>query len=381
MRSLFAALMIALMSASMAVADSFRIATFNAALSRKGPGVLVRDLEQMKQRQIKAVIEIITTVRPDILLINEFDHDRDGVALGLFIKALADAGHDFTHSYSAPSNTGEPSGIDLNGDGKIAGPNDAFGFGRFPGHYGMALLSRFPIAAKDARSFRKLLWKDVPGAEMPVKTGAAFYPAEVRGVFRLSSKSHWDVPVILPDDRKLHVLASHPTPPVFDGPEDANGLRNRDEVLLWARYLDGLPLMDDAGQNGPFAGRYFAILGDLNADPFDGDGRHDGIGTLLNHSRVQDTMPRSKGGVAATEKQAGSNSSHMGDPALDTADWRDDGGPGNLRVDYVLPSKNLKVTSSGVFWPPKGAPGAKLIGSGKPVSSDHRLVWVDIALE
>jgi len=381
MKQLFAALLIAFIGGSVAAADSFRIATFNASLSRKGPGVLVRDLEQMKQRQIKAVIEIIATVRPDILLINEFDHDRDGVALSIFTKALADAGIAYPHSFSAPSNTGEPSGIDLNNDGKIAGPNDAFGFGRFPGQYAMALLSRFPIAADKARSFRKLLWKDVPNAEMPTKAGSPFYPADVLSVFRLSSKSHWDVPVILPDGRTLHVLASHPTPPVFDGSEDANGLRNRDEILLWARYLVGQSLTDDMGQNGPFTGRYFAILGDLNADPFDGDGRHDGITTLLNHPRVQDPMPGSDGGVAATKMQAGSNATHKGDPALDTADWRDEGGPGNLRVDYVLPSQNLSVTGSGVFWPPKGAPGAKLIGSGKPVSSDHRLVWVDIALE
>jgi hypothetical protein len=41
-------------------------------------------------------------------------------------------------------------------------------------------------------------------------------------VFRLSSKSHWDVPIVI-GRKTVHFLVSHPTPPVFDGPEDRNG--------------------------------------------------------------------------------------------------------------------------------------------------------------
>ena len=78
------------------------------------------------------------------------------------------------------------------------------------------------------------------------------------------------------------------------------------------------------------------------------------------------------------KRQGGANADHTGDPALDTADWRDEPGPGNLRVDYVLPSRDLIVTGSGVFWPAPDDPAFRLIGSGKPASSDHRLVWIDI---
>lgn len=57
-------------------------------------------------------------------------------------------------------------------------------------------------------------------------------------VLRLSSKSHWDLPDYV-GDRVVHVLAAHPTPPVFDGPEDRNGLRNADEIRFWADYVAG----------------------------------------------------------------------------------------------------------------------------------------------
>ena len=45
----------------------------------------------------------------------------------------------------------------------------------------------------------------------------------------------------------------------------------------------------------------------------------------------------------------------------------------DLRVDYVLPSRSLKIVRSGVFWPPAGDPASALLDA-----SDHRLVWVDI---
>ena len=61
-------------------------------------------------------------------------------------------------------------------------------------------------------------------------------------------------------------------------------------------------------------------------------------------------------------------------PRFDTADFSDTA-PGNLRVDYVLPSANLDVVASGVFRPMEGRPGAALIDA-----SDHRLVWADVTL-
>jgi hypothetical protein len=136
----------------------------------------------------------------------------------------------------APSNTGIPSGFDLNNDGAVGGPDDAFGFGFFPGQFGMVVYSKYPIVG--ARTFQEFLWKDMPGALLPVDptTGESWYSPEELDVFRLSSKSHWDVEIEI-GRKQVHFLVSHPTPPVFDGPEDRNGTRNFDEIRFWADYI------------------------------------------------------------------------------------------------------------------------------------------------
>ena len=132
------------------------------------------------------------------------------------------------------------------------------------------------------------------------------------------------------------------------------------------RYLDGG--LAWAAPKAPFV-----ILGDGNLDPEDGDGRRAAIIALLSDPRLQDPAPTSDGGRAAA-KQGGPNAAQRGDTARDTADWPEDTGPGNLRVDYVLPSADLRVTSSGVYWPPPGTPDADLAAT----ASRHRLVWVDL---
>lgn len=347
-----------------------RVAVFNAALSRRDPGALAQELRLGGSPQIDAVAEIIQRVAPDILLLNEFDRDARLVALDLFRETLRDGrggaeGLDYPHVFAAPSNTGALSGADLDGDGKVARPRDAFGFGWFEGQYAMALLSRLPLG--DARTFQTQKWADMPGALLPRD-----HYGDAAGLLRLSSKSHWDVEATLPDGRRLRLLASHPTPPVFDGPEDANGRRNHDEIRFWVDYVSGRGWMtDDDGRAGglPEADGW-VVLGDLNADPEDGDGRPGAIRDLLDIA--QDPRPASAGGAEAADP------AHRGDPALDTADWRQRGGPGALRVDYVLPSPEWDVAGAGVFWPAPGHPLRRLVGDGGIVSSDHRLVWVDL---
>ena len=73
------------------------------------------------------------------------------------------------------------------------------------------------------------------------------------------------------------------------------------------------------------------------------------------------------------------------DPRFDTADFSD-AAPGNLRADYVLPRKNLKILDSAVFWPVQADPFFRLTGvfssanwdRSAASTSDHRLVWVDV---
>jgi len=364
-------------------AETVRVAMFNVALSRTGPGVLLKELRRGDDPQIAAVAGIIRRIRPDILLLAELDYDAGGAALAAFRQVLAEGpeGLLLPYRYQGPGNSGWPSGLDLDGDGTSAGPDDAWGWGRFEGQGAMALLSRWPVSDEGSRSFRKLLWRDLPGAQMPVTdTGAPFPNAAVAERLRLSSRSHWDLEIETPAG-PLRILAAHPTPPVFDGPEDRNGLRNHDEIAFFNRYLSGVALTDDAGREAAFAGGPFVLMGTLNADPVDGEARREALAELLGEPSLQDPRPASRGAVEAAREQGGANERQLGPAALDTADWRDEDGPGNLRADYVLPSAGLEVLDAGVFWPAPVEDGHALVGDGsETVSSDHRLVWVDIAL-
>ncbi len=79
----------------------------------------------------------------------------------------------------------------------------------------------------------------------------------------------------------------------------------------------------------------------------------------------------------ASAAQGGVNATHRGDPALDTADWKDRPGPGNLRVDYVLPSVGQTVIDAGVAWlAPEDLAALSEQRGGK--FSWHGLVWVDL---
>jgi endonuclease/exonuclease/phosphatase family metal-dependent hydrolase len=178
----------------------------------------------------------------------------------------------------------------------------------------------------------------------------------------------------------VHFLVSHPTPPTFDGPEDRNGRRNHDEIRFWELYVGDGPqdwIVDDAGRRGGLGRRPFVIAGDLNADPHDGDSSGGAIGRLLGHPRVQaEPIPTSAGGAEQARLQGGKNLEHRGDPSQDTADFNPS--VGNLRVDYVLPSKELPVVASGVFWPLTSDPLFRLVGNHPFPVSDHRLVWADL---
>jgi hypothetical protein len=153
--------------------DPIRFATYNASLNRNTDGGLITDLSTPNNAQAAAVAEVIQRVRPDVLLINEFDYDAGGVALGLFQTNYLSVPHhgsqpiQYAYRYSAESNTGIPSGFDLDNNGSVGGGNDAFGFGAFPGQFGMAVYSMYPIEFDEIRTFQHFLWKDMPGALLP----------------------------------------------------------------------------------------------------------------------------------------------------------------------------------------------------------------------
>jgi endonuclease/exonuclease/phosphatase family metal-dependent hydrolase len=374
---------------SIAQEATFKIATFNVSMealnyidykhdnslkvSRK---ILSKALANGHQ-QIKNIAEIIQTVNPDIILLNEFDNQTDDhQALTTFIRHYLNKRQngqnaiDFPYYYQGPVNTGVNSGLDIDGNGEKGKlPGDGYGFGYFPGHFGMALLSKYPINIDQIRSFQYFKWSDMPNALMPKipETNKSWYNQEVRQALRLSSKSHWDIPVVI-NGKTIHILASHPTPPVFDGPEDRNGKRNHDEIRFWQDYISPKKagyIYDDKGNKGGInATQPFVILGDLNASNIDGDALKTGISSLLNNDKIQDAMPQSPAGEMHTPDN--SNAKHH------TAFWR-------MRADYVLPSvKGLTIKNSGVFWPLATDDNYRLIKDRK-ASSDHRLVWLELA--
>jgi hypothetical protein len=374
--------------------DVVRFMTYNASLNRGSAGRLITDLSTPDNAQAKAVAEVIQRLDPDVLLVNEFDFDDGHVALGLFqdnYLSVSQRGADpieFPHAYTAPSNTGVASGFDLDNNGAVGGPNDALGFGFFPGQFGMAVYSKFPIEERQIRTFQHFLWADMPGARLPDDPAspapADWYSADELAVFPLSSKSHWDLPIEI-DGETVHFLVSHPTPPVFDGPEDRNGTRNFDEIRFWADYVskgrDARYIYDDQGGRGGLRGGMFVIAGDQNSDPLDGDSIPGAIQQLLDHRRIDSSViPASEGAVEQAALQGGINLTHRSDPRYDTADFSDNA-PGNLRADYVLPSRNLEVVDAGVFWPLTTDPLFDLIGVFPFPTSDHKPVWIDVEID
>jgi len=332
--------------------DRLRIATYNADLSRKGPGLMLRDIRSGQDAQIAAVIATLADLNADILVLTDVDFDHDLVALSALVDGLATAGAPYPYRFAKRPNTGMATGLDLDKDGRLGGPRDAQGFGYFAGQGGVAVLSRLPFDEAGFRDFSGFLWQDLPGHLIGDSLDDAAKPIQ-----RLSTTAHWDLPVVLPNKQQLHLLIWHATPPVFDGPKDRNGRRNHDETAFWLALLDGaLPM--------PPPQAPFVILGDANLDPADGDGRNNAIKALLADPRIQDPAPKGTHGRGEPAQK--------GDPALDTALY-DFGG---LRVDFVLPSADLRVLQAGVVWPATDTPNAETLAR----ASRHRPVWVDVAL-
>lgn len=306
------------------MAAELRLALWHVPLTRDGPGLLVRDL----LRGEPALVEVASALREadaDILVLTDVDYDADGLALARLAELIAVEGEGYAHRLALRANAGIPTGIDLDGNGRLGDARDAQAFGRFPGEGASALLSRLPIAAEEVRSFNDLMWRDIPKTLMaPADAG--------RDVQRLSSGGHWLVPIEADQGRRLTLMIGHSTTPVFDGPEDRNGRRNHDELALWSRILDG-----EYGPAPP-APRVFMV--NTNLDPKAGEGYRGAMAAFLGDTRWQDPLPDQP-----------------------TAFWER---TGPLRVSYLLPSADVTVRDART-WPALG-------------SHVHRLVTLDITL-
>jgi hypothetical protein len=398
--------------------DSVRVMTFNSALSdrRTEEGQLREILSEPGYELAANDAAIIQHLRPDVLVLQEFDYDPNGEGIALFQENYLNVPQekegfeleaiDYEYAYVPNTNTGELAPVDLNNDGQISLPNDGFGFGNFPGQYGMVILSKYEIDTENIRTFQEFLWKDMPGGYLQSNEGAEgteplteYFSPEAKEVLRLSSKNHIDVPINV-NGETVHILASHPTPPVFDGPEKRNLKRNNDEIRLWADYIAGGDrasyIYDDEGNIGGLEeGSKFIIMGDQNADPLDGDsdkgdpsqGRG-AINQILTQPNVNlNATPFGAGGVETAYINRETNPSaynQQGNPGEDTSLF-------GLRVDYVLPSDNLEIQNLATFYPdtedplnrdvflPQGTFETDQASNGFDYkTSDHRAVFVDV---
>jgi len=367
-----------------------RVATYNAALNRPYAGALKQILTSFDQTnpqtfdaQAIAVALVIRYTRPAILLLNEFDYDDTGASLRAFcLNYLENPDLPGTElappiyypaRFTAPVNTGLPSGRDFDKDGIASDKaGDALGFGHFPGQYGMLVLSQYPINTEAFRSFQHFLWADMPSAKLPQKSvkqgGGDWFDREDLAKLPLSSKSHWDLPITI-GCQVLHLLCSHPTPPVFDGAERRNACRNHDEIRFWQDYIQGETYMtDDKGLAGGLdKNAEFIILGDLNSSLKEGDAFSQSLSDLLQSLQLKhEHLPISLG--------AAEHSPNSPWGKWHTASWR-------LCADYVLyprtQNRTFNVKQHLVYWPNK----ADAMNAYVQQASDHRLVYLDLVVK
>ncbi|MFD0859434.1 endonuclease/exonuclease/phosphatase family protein [Roseovarius aquimarinus] len=327
---------------------TMRFATFNADLARDGPGLLLRDILRGDD-QVEAAARVIAQTRADVILLQNVDFDLDLLALDALRGRIAAAGLVYPHIFARAPNSGRQSGRDLDRDGRLGEPEDALGHGAFLGQGGMALLSRWPIDSDGARDMSDLLWRDLPGALLPELEGAPYFDAETLALLPLADVGQWAVPVLHPEGA-VTVLAFHASPPVFDGPEDRNGRRNHDQLRFWSHFLDR--------RFGAAPERRFVLMGHANQDPNRSEGIKDGIRALLADPRLRDVRPLRPSGL----------------PREATVHWPNVEPP-KMRVSYVLPSRDWRVTGSGVVWPEEGELAALVAAASR-----HRIVWVDLVM-
>ena len=386
---------------SVTTTNSFKAATYNTSHYRATTGALIADLATVNATQSQNIARVIQRNNADVILINEFDYDAKGEALKRFQENYLEVGQSgeapvyYPYAFIAPANTGIASGFDLDNNGSVVTTlgaagygEDALGFGVHPGQYAFVVLSKYPIDTPNIRTFQKFLWKDMPGALLPDNPNIAgtgdWYSAAELNVYRLSSKNHADVPVLI-NGTPVHILASHPTPPVFDDPAsgqpwiagvDHNGRRNSDEIRFWSDYVtpaNSAYIYDDtetsAAPGGGLApNSRFIICGDQNSDNNEGDGTDPAIKQLIGGiATVGGAVIPANPLVNSTFVPAGGTGPQPDDTAAFSS---------GVRVDYVLPSIfGFDAPTGGVFWPGAGDPL-----SGAITASDHHLVFVNLTL-
>ncbi|WP_343124835.1 endonuclease/exonuclease/phosphatase family protein [Halorubrum sp. Ea8] len=222
-----------------------RFAAFNVENFETG------QVQEKGDEQAAAAARVIQEIDPDVLVVNELANNVQEATVDdsvptdqTNVEAFVDnylsepqrknlEGIKYEYTLQPESNTGllSEDDYDFNKDG-VAGerPGDAFGFGVYPGQYAFGIASRYPFDEDAIRSFQEFLWADMPDNLIPLadddgvdtSEGNIYLTEAELGAFRLSSKTHIDVPFDVDGDT-VHGLFSHPTPTGFDGANNFNG--------------------------------------------------------------------------------------------------------------------------------------------------------------
>lgn len=316
-------------------------------MSRDGPGTLLNDLQRFKKEDVVFALKALAKLNPDLVVLQGIDFDHQGLAMQALLAALSNQDMPRRYFLQPRSNSGIPTGFDLDRDGYWGDPEDAQGYGLYPGQNGIALISKYPLVEGSYKSFSKVLWQNMGPDYWPKNDqGADYFSVDEGAKLRLFSRGLWQVGVKLPEGT-LSVLFGQASSPVFDGPEDRNGLRNSAQIAF---IRDQLKKM-----HGEQNSRRVVFVGGLNNDPNRGEGLNPNLIKLLESASLQDVVPISN---------------RLKDADV-TVHWPSDPGPGPMRVDYILPDARLKVLASGID---------ELVGIPAKLKS-HLPVWIDVVWE
>ncbi len=306
-------------------AESLTIAQWNANMSKKGPGLLIKELLE-NSSDFENDFLLIQKINPDVLILTNVDQDPQNWSADILSQSLK-----LPYYFTGPTNRGYQSGHDLDQDEKLSA-NDAWGYGIFRGNHSMVILSKYPI--KLVHSFSNFKWSHLENAIPPTIDSKPYYSDKIWDEFPLFSSGLWQVEIA-----DTTFIIPYLTPPAFDGEVKYNQLRNRAELSWISNYISGASYVDDTGTEAKITAMPFAIVGTLNVDPERGNGHKATIDALLKNPKINDF----------NENQT-------------TVDWRDLE-LGEMRVSYILPSHHHSLIEQGKI---------------EMSASNHDLIWQKI---
>lgn len=354
-----------------------RVATLHAQIRGGSAAEVLEDLDGGMHPQARVLAETVQLNAPDVLVLTGLSYDeQQQIAATVNEEYLSrgqngQSGITYPHVYTAPTNSGVESGADLDGDGRIGGPADALGYGRYAGERGMAVFSTYPIAEEEVRTFQDFLWQDMPENSIPEDE----FSTLEQSVLPLLGTSLWDIPLEVPGETgHVHVVATDLNSP--PGPTTPDVARSEDQRRMVAEFISGASwyLYDDEGTYGGLeSGSPFVVAGSL-ADAQELQTRPSdevpALASLLESGAVQDPGPE-----AVTEEPL----PQRRDTEVDPQATHGLAGGDAVRSSYVLPAADLDIDSTGVFWPAEGEFGFNLVDPADPDAPAGRLVWLDIA--